>query len=250
MTARPATPDVRALFALVLVITSLAIALGNPYWLAVLLLIALAVLVAMKIPLDGLGNRFWRYRWLFLLLILIQSLTNSSGKVYIALSGYVLLSAGGLLAALATLLRIAVILAAAQLLTVKDYQEMVTGLVQMGVPYELAYMVLLAVRFIPVLIEEFRHSLEAIELRGVDLKAIPPGKKIKLYSYILMPTTAGALIRSQRVAIAMEARAFRAYPQRTWLEWPQLGVRDWLVIVFAVLGGVGILWMKLKGVLA
>ncbi|HCX78655.1 MAG TPA: energy-coupling factor transporter transmembrane protein EcfT, partial [Firmicutes bacterium] len=77
-----------------------------------------------------------------------------------------LLSAGGLLAALAALLRITVILAAVLLLTLKDYQQMVTGLAQIRVPYELAYMVLLAVRFIPVLMEEFRNSLVAIELRG------------------------------------------------------------------------------------
>ena len=250
MTENHDFPDVRTLFALVLVITSLAIAINDPLWLTGLLAVSLAALLAAKIPLSLLGRRLRRYRWLFLILALAQSLSNGSGRVFLEWRGYVLLSAGGLLAALAALLRITVILAAVLLLTLKDYQQMVTGLAQIRVPYELAYMVLLAVRFIPVLVEEFRNSLVAIELRGVDLKAIPLREKIKVYSYLLMPTTAGALIRSRRIAIAMEARAFRAYPRRTWLEWPKLSALDWLIIVLVLVGGAGILWIKFKGVIA
>lgn len=243
-------PDVRTLFALVLVITSLAIAINDLLWLTALMALTLAALLAAKIPMSRLGKRLWRYRWLFLILALAQSLTNGSGRVLLEWQRYVLLSTGGLLAALTALLRIAVILAAALLLTLKDYQQMATGLAQMHVPYELAFMVLLAVRFIPVLMEEFRNSLVAIQLRGVDLKAIPLGEKIKVYSYILMPTTAGALIRSRRIAIAMEARAFRAYPRRTWLEWPELAGWDWTIIVLTLGAGAGIMLLKFKGVIA
>ena len=98
-------------------------------------------------------------------------------------------------------------------------------------------MVLLAVRFIPVFMDEFRQSLLAIQLRGVDLGQIPLAEKVRVYSYILMPAVAGAIIRARRIATAMEARAFRAKKKRTWLEWPRLSAGDWLILVGAVLGG-------------
>lgn len=250
MKSRPDFPDVRTLFAVVLTITSLAIAINDSLWLLLLLAITLAALIAARVPLRLLLNRLKRYSWLFVIIALAQSLSNGSGRVILAWQGYVLLSTGGVLGAAAALLRITVILAAVGLLSLKDYQQMVTGLAQVGIPYELAFMVLLAVRFIPVLIADFRDSLAAIELRGVDIKTIPLGDKLKIYSYLLMPTTAGALIRSRRIAIAMEARAFRAYPRRTWLEWPGLSLWDWLIIVLALGGGAGVLYLKIRGVIA
>lgn len=243
-------PDVRSLLVLVLVVTSLAVALEGLLPLALLLVFTLALLLATGIFWTILAKRLWRYRWLFLLLAVAQSLSRPSGQVYLAFRGFTLLSAGGLQAALGAMLRIGIILGAGLLLTLKDYQQVVTGLAQLGVPYELAFMVLLAVRFIPALTEEFRSSLKAIELRGVDLKTVPLRDKVRIYSYILMPTTAGALIRSRRIAIAMEARAFRAYPRRTWLEWPVLIGWDWLIILLALAGGGFVFRLKLKGVIA
>ncbi len=250
MKGRPEFPDVRTLFTAVLIITSLAIAINDYLWLLILLAITLASLLIAGIHLTRLLRRLRRYRWLFLLIALAQSISNGSGTVFLEFRGYVLLSSGGLLGALAALLRITVILAAVGLLSLKDYQQMVTGLAQMGVPYEFAFMVLLAVRFIPVLMEEFRNSLAAIELRGIELKAIPLGQRLKVYSYLLMPTTAGALIRSRRIAIAMEARAFRAYPRRTWLQWPSLTGWDWFIIALSLGFGAGVLYFKIRGVIA
>lgn len=242
-----AFPDARTLIVLVLLLTSLAIAINSLLGLSILLAVSLAVLLVARIPLPGLLRRMQRYRWLFFILAVVQSVTNPSGQVYLAWRGCTLLSVGGLLSALLVLVRITIIMAAALLLTRKDYQQLVTGLVQMKVPYELAYMVLLGIRFIPVLMDEFRNSLTAIQLRGVDLHRIPLGEKIKVYYYILMPTVAGALIRARRIATAMEARAFRARKARTWLEWPVFTGLDWLIVFAALAGGAGLLWIAYRG---
>lgn len=244
---RTAFPDARTLIVLVLLLTTLAIAINSLLGLSILLAVSLAVLLVARIPLPSLLRRMQRYRWLFFILAVVQSVTNPSGQVYLAWRGCALLSAGGLLSALLVLVRITIIMAAALLLTRKDYQQLVTGLVQMKVPYELAYMVLLGIRFIPVLMDEFRNSLTAIQLRGVDLHRIPLGEKIKVYYYILMPTVAGALIRARRIATAMEARAFRARKARTWLEWPVFTGLDWLIVFAALAGGAGLLWIAYRG---
>jgi|SRR5690554_176910 len=244
-----AFPDARTLIIAVVILTSLAIAINNPLVLAGLLAVTLLALVAAKIPLGDFVRRFKRFRWLIITLALVQSLTNPHGQIYWQWREYILLSSGGLWAALAVLLRLAVILAGVQFLNRKNYQELVTGMVQMKVPYELAYMVLLGIRFIPVFMEEFRDALTAMALRGVDLEQIPWRDKLRVYSYILMPTVAGAMVRARRIATAMEARAFRAYPQRTWLEWPRLSRWDWALITSVMAVGFGILALNWRGII-
>lgn len=127
-------PDARTLLVVVLIITSLAIAMDDPLWLAGLLISTLAILLWLGVSPRRLGGRLRRYRWLFLILALVQSLTNPAGQIYLEWRDYVLLSSGGLLAALAVLLRLATILAAALALTIRNYQELTIALVQLGVP--------------------------------------------------------------------------------------------------------------------
>jgi two-component system chemotaxis sensor kinase CheA len=70
-------------------------------------------------------------------------------------------------------------------------------------------------RFLPVFSEEFRDTMIAIQLRGVDLKRIPIRDKIRIYAKIIMPVAYGAADRAQKLSYAMELRAFRAMPERT-----------------------------------
>ncbi len=230
------SPDSRVLIVLVFSLTAMAVAFTDIFWLAGLLMVTMATLVFARISLWRLLRRMRRFRWLFFILAVIQSLTHPGGRIFLQLGETVLISSDGLLAAASVMLRIVVILAAVLLFTLRDSQQLVVGLVQMKVPYPLAYMVLLAIRFIPVLGEDFNDALLAIQLRGIDLKAIPLRARFRLYTNILLPVVAGALIRARRIATAMDARAFRAYPRRTWLDWPSLSAVDWCLLVVSIVG--------------
>lgn len=240
-------PDSRTLLLLVLVLTTLAITFNHPLWLLGLLLLCISVMSIWQISLLRLVKRLKRLGGLIGILVIIHSVTYKTGVPLLVLGERVLVTSGGLLGALSVLLRIAVILAAALLLTLRDSQQLVTALVQMKVPHELAYMILLGIRFIPVLGEEFQDALTAIQLRGVDLKKIKAADKLRIYTAILMPVVAGALLKARRIATAMEARAYRAKPARTWLEWPRLSRADWQLIIASVVLGLGCYWFYVRG---
>ena len=57
--------------------------------------------------------------------------------------------------------------------------------------------------------------------------------------YIFMPVVAGAVLRAKKVAIAMEARAFRAYPNRTYINDLIITLKDYLLIIMFLFFGVG-----------
>ncbi|WP_248305525.1 energy-coupling factor transporter transmembrane component T [Agromyces sp. H66] len=93
--------------------------------------------------------------------------------------------------------------------------ELVRALVQnLRVPYRLGYTALAALRFVP----RFRHELDVIRaahrVRGIDTGRGPVAAVRRSISYAV-PLLASAIRHAERVALAMEARAFGAHDTRT-----------------------------------
>jgi energy-coupling factor transport system permease protein len=102
-------------------------------------------------------------------------------------------------------------------------------------------MVLLAIKFLPILMEEITDSVTAIQLSGADLRRIPLKKKISLYTYIFMPVVTVTLMRARQISIAMESRAFRAYPARTYYHQLVMKPIDWLAIFLTLCTGASVI---------
>ncbi|MGX5696812.1 energy-coupling factor transporter transmembrane component T [Agromyces soli] len=136
------------------------------------------------------------------------------------------------LVGLATALRIAalIVLSLASGLTTTG-PELVRALVQnLRVPYRIGYTALAALRFVP----RFGHELEVIRaahrVRGTD-----PGRgpiaAIRRTTATAVPLLAGAIRHAERVALAMDARAFGAHPTRTERTLSRWRVRDTVFVI-------------------
>jgi len=124
--------------------------------------------------------------------------------------GGVSLRAGAVEVGLATGLRLASIMALAFLggLTTEG-TDLVRSLVQqLRVPYRIGYAALAAIRFVPRFGHELAVIRQAHRVRGArgGVWAAP--------GYVV-PLLAGAIRHAERVALAMDARAFGAHPDRT-----------------------------------
>ncbi len=82
------------------------------------------------------------------------------------------------------------------------------------VPYRIGYTALAAFRFVP----RFGHELDVIRqahrVRGAHRGRGPFAALARWWGYIV-PLLAGAIRHAERVALAMDARAFGAHPDRT-----------------------------------
>ncbi|MGB4242978.1 MAG: energy-coupling factor transporter transmembrane component T [Dethiobacteria bacterium] len=232
--------DPRTKIVLVVVISTLSIIITDVLWLAGLLLLSLLLLFMAGFSPASIFSRFRRFLYLFLVLLIVQSIFAPSGEPIITIGGIQLVTMGGLLKGVAVVVRMLIIISSALLLLTAKPMELVLGLIRLKIPYEIAFMVLLAIRFLPVLVEEVQDALTAIQLRGVKIKEIPLGQKIKVYTYIFMPVVVSALMKAKKTAISMEARAFRAYPHRTYLEELKLKSFDYATIAAALLFGAGL----------
>jgi energy-coupling factor transport system permease protein len=123
---------------------------------------------------------------------------------------------GAYLVGVATALRIAAILMLSLIagLTTTG-PELVRAVVQnLRVPYRIGYTALAAFRFVP----RFGHELDVIRqahrVRGAHGGRGPFSAIARWFGYIV-PLMAGAIRHAERVALAMDARAFGAHPDRT-----------------------------------
>jgi energy-coupling factor transport system permease protein len=151
------------------------------------------------------------------------------------------------LVGLATALRIAALLMLSLLagLTTSG-PELVRALVQnLRVPYRIGYTALAALRFVP----RFGHELEVIRaahrVRGTDAGRGPIAA-VRRTIATAIPLLASAIRHAERVALAMDARAFGAHPTRTERTVSRWRVRDTVFVGLFWLVSLGIYWWALQ----
>ena len=115
-----------------------------------------------------------------------------------------------------------------------DPTEFVLALIQQGrLPYRVGYGVFAAYRFVPLFEEEFANVRAAHQMRG-GVGADGLIARLRQVAGYVIPLLAIAVRKGERVALAMDARAFGALPHRTYFRRTALGWND---AIFAVGAG-------------
>ncbi len=137
-----------------------------------------------------------------------------------------------LLMALTLGLRVLVFVAASLLfIATTDPTDFAVSLAQnLRVPYRFAYGVLVAHRFLPLLRRELTIIRLAHRVRGVGEGRGVRGALERVRRYAI-PLLAAALRKSERTALAMDAKAFGAGPDRTYFRTLPVRPRDGLFLL-------------------
>jgi energy-coupling factor transport system permease protein len=125
--------------------------------------------------------------------------------------------------ALASALRIyAIVLSSMVFVRTTDPRDLAIALVtQMHMPYRIAYTFFIALRIVPTIEEEIQIIRSAHAVRGVARQRSISGRIGETKRYV-MPLLVGSLRRASTMVMSMEARAFGAYPTRTFVESPRM----------------------------
>lgn len=126
------------------------------------------------------------------------------------------LHAGAVEVGLATGARLAAILALGLIagLTTTGPDLVRASVQQLRVPYRIGYAALAAIRFVPRFAYELELIRQAHRVRGAHGGRGPFAAVARGAGYVV-PLLAGAIRHAERVALAMDARAFGAHPDRT-----------------------------------
>ena len=109
---------------------------------------------------------------------------------------------------------------------------------KLHIPYRFAYGFYSALRFIPIFEEEARNILNAHAIRGTNTVEKGLKSKIRVFTRLGAPLLVSGLRKAKTSAIAMDARAFGAYPKRTqtvtydssWKDYV-FGIVPWIITI-------------------
>lgn len=101
--------------------------------------------------------------------------------------------------------------------------------------HELAFIMSIALRLIPSIMEETDRIIRAQKARGADFESGNIFKRAKAFIPILIPMFIGAFKRAEELAVAMDARCYRGAKGRTKMKILKCGWRDAVGAVVLVL---------------
>ena len=238
-----ASIDPRTRLVLVFSLTSAALVFNRISFL--LPLLGLSILLSLLLGRGQLGL-LKRLRWLltvFVMIALLQSLFHSGGESLLQLGGVTIITKEGLLGGVCFLCRFSVIVTSSTILVASGMRRIIQGLIQLKLPYELAFMTMISLQFIPMLGREMSNSLVAIQLRGVEFKALAFRQKVQVFTYLFMPVIVGIIVKARELSTAMEMRAFRAYNKRTSYIRLRLHAWDFCIMACAIVALAGSLYL-------
>jgi energy-coupling factor transport system permease protein len=240
-------PRTKFLAALVLMTAVLATRSFASLFLSVALVVAAVGLSGLPV---GLVLRNLRpFVWLFALTLLLHALLTPGRLLWqVPWTDTVLTVEGARLGAYFALRLAVVVLIAALLTLTTSPTELTDGLERLlaplrrvGLPaHELAVMITISLRFIPVLVEEAERLHKAQLARGADFGGGPLRRARSLIP-LLVPLFVSAFARADRLALAMESRCYRGGVERTSFRQLAFGLRD-AVAAAAVVLAAAILW--------
>lgn len=107
---------------------------------------------------------------------------------------------------------------------------------KIGIPvHEVAMMMSIALRFIPILLEETDKIMKAQQARGADFESGNLIQRAKAMVPILVPLFVSAFRRANDLAMAMESRCYRGGSGRTKMKPLHYKMRDKMAYTFMLL---------------
>jgi energy-coupling factor transport system permease protein len=183
---------------------------------------------------------------------LIQAVTDPEQIVarFDLLGMGVLVSAHGIVVGLAITLRVALMaLIMTVFFTVVSPVKLTRALYDLGMPFKYAYTFVLALRFLPLILEELSTINNAQKSRGYDIDRVNPAIKVLKMFPLTIPLILSALKRADTIALAMDLKAFNAYPQRTFFIGLRKGSSDTMVRAISVVAMVFFVVVTFQGIL-
>ena len=211
-------------------VTIAVFVIGQPWPIAGLLLITVAAY-----PLNGM--EIWRipgtrvFLITALLLAGLQLTFNQEGAV-LAAFGPLTITQTGLDAAVVIAGRfLLVILLSYLFVLTTDPNDLAYGLMQVGMPYRFGFMLITALRLVPIFEQEAQRVHQAQLVRGASYQIRGPRRLFALLRQFLLPMLSSALGKVDALAVSMEGRGFGKYETRTFYRARSFTRRDGLGLV-------------------
>ena len=224
---------------------------------ALLALSAILLIVISKIPMK-IVLRSLRAILFVLLFTSILNIFWTKGETPLVEWSFITIYPEGLYAALFIMIRISsLIIGTGMLLTYTTtpialtdaIEDLLSPLKKLRVPvHDFAMMMTIALRFIPLLVEETDKIMTAQKSRGADFSSGGLMQRVKALIPVIIPLFASAFNRAGDLATAMECRCYHGGEGRTRMTIRRVRPRDFFALAIIILLGAGLVALNILSV--
>lgn len=220
--------------------------INNPVGYAVALLFLTIVIIISNVPFKYMVKGLQSIVFILLITVLIN-LFSVTGEPVVSF-WKLTITKEGIVQAVYLMLRLCMLIIGSSIVTLTTTPNNLTDGLEKGLGFlkifkvpvhEVAMMMSIALRFIPILLEETDKIMKAQLARGADFESGNIFKRLKAYVPILVPLFVSAFRRANDLAMAMEARCYRGGDSRTKMKPLEYARRDAVayVILFVYTAG-------------
>ncbi|MDF2593956.1 MAG: ABC-type transporter, integral rane subunit [Clostridia bacterium] len=200
-----------------------------------------AVINTSRVPLQFMLKGLKGIAFILLFTVVLNVFFTPGGTVYYEW-GVIRITELGVMTAVMMGTRLILLIVGSSLLTLATspieltdgIESLLNPFRKMGVPaHEIAMMMSISLRFIPILLEETDKIMKAQTARGADFETGNIIKRAKAMIPIMVPLFISAFRRAEELAMAMEARCYRGGEGRTRMNKLQYKKQD----VYAFIAG-------------
>lgn len=229
---------------IVICISTLVIIFVNLYLIVGIVIICLIMNFTAKISMRQLWSYIKIFCYLIVGLVIVQGVFYPYKITYPLLrvpsnspilANTVVFSLNGAVYGLTLGIRVISLVIAATIFSLTTApRDFLVSLRKIKVPFELAFMVNIALRFIPDIRDKASEVMLAQTARGLELEKGNLFQRLKNLLPLLTPLLINYLSMSRNSAIAMETRAFRWKNERTYMHTSNLKKIDYALMVTSI----------------
>ncbi len=134
-----------------------------------------------------------------------------------------------------TLLMTLMVSAGMILISTTRNEELVLGMIRMGMPYRVGFAISTALRLVPTIASSTQTISQAQRSRGLDLDSGGLIDRVRKFLPLLVPVFISTIRNTNIFGMALESKGFGAREKRTFYLKFEMRTADYLVLAFAIL---------------
>lgn len=216
---------------LIFLLTFVAILLfENPLW-----MIPITILILVQLIVSGALVNMRRIRYILIVLTVSSMILwnlFSTGETVL----FWRISVESLSFAIArTLLMLLMISTGMILITSTRNEELVNGMIRLGMPYRVGFAISTALRLVPTIVSSTVTIGQAQRSRGLDLDSGNLLERLKKFMPLLVPVFISTIRSTNIFGMALESKGFGAKKDRTFYLVLEMRKMDYIVLALAIL---------------
>lgn len=245
-------PRTKITFTLIYVITLFFA--RNPFLYLAAFLVLAGYIKMSNVPLSFIGKGLKALGMIIAFTVVINLFTVNGLKVLFEWK-FIRITEAGLTSAVYLGLRLVFMIIGSSMMTytttpnalTDGLEKMLDWMKKLNVPvHEFAMIMSIALRFVPILVEELDKIMKAQMARGIDFKEGNLFARLKKLMPVMVPLFVSAVRRSNELALAMDARCYHGGEGRTKMKPLQYQKRDYIAYIFVMFYLAGMIVLAVK----